>query len=114
MTKQESKDLTIEVWEEIGNRKLVIKSELNLKTWVKIKDLKYKCPLCELFNNTNNRFLPWKLNCVGCPLKEAGKQCYSKSKSNPYAIWSDGLSSINNRVKAAREIVKITKAWKVK
>ena len=86
MTKQEAKDLTIEVWEVLADDgEIMEKYEIPIDLYNQIKDLYFECPLCELFNDPELGVKEHLINCIGCPLKEAGQQCFSRGDF--YSTW---------------------------
>lgn len=111
MTKQEAKDLTLEVWKELAlNGELSQKYEISKEVYEKIKGLLFECPLCELFNDKHIYGpMNWHLNCSGCPLKEAGNQCFNGV--NFYSDWEATGIYCSDRETAAQGIVDIVENW---
>jgi hypothetical protein len=105
MTEKKAKELTIEVWTYFAEHpEITKKSELPEELYIKIKDLRSKCPLCELFRK-------WKKNaCHCCPLYIAGHFC--ESLDSFYYLWIEAKTK-GERSAAAWGIVNITKEWKI-
>jgi hypothetical protein len=104
MTKQEAKELTIEVWTYLAERpELTVKDRLPDYLWDKISGCKADCPLCEIF--CIGRYV-----CPGCPLDTAKTNCFLYE--SPYRewdrsrLWQKGL-----RARCARTIVRRVSAW---
>ena len=105
MTKQEAKDLTIEVWTYLrDNPEIDRKINLPIELILKIKDLEGRCPLCEVFKQDDG--FPC---CSKCPLREP-EICTVKGSF--YYAWST-CSGYNGRQKYAGLIVDAVKAWEV-
>ena len=109
MNKKEAKALTIEVWEEIVNEELIDKKDLSSEIWEKIENLKYECPLCEVFNDKT--ISDWVNNCSGCPLKEDKNQCFNETKDDDYYIWKSDNYDLEDRINAAADLLEIVKNW---
>ena len=99
-SKQEAKDLSIEIWSAIVELKLNDKEDLPLDLWTKIKDLRANCPLCEYFKfdtgqtyhnvNTNVVKPIIGVDCDKCPLSKAGHACEDTFKIIcPYCDMND-------------------------
>jgi len=104
MDKKEAKELTLEVWRYLRDHpEITYKCDLPVDLFYKIKDMKYRCPLCELFSNGHGHL------CLNCPLKT----CMDHSGS-PYDLWNSTKRSEKQiRQQAAAEIVKLVEAWEV-
>jgi hypothetical protein len=110
MTKQEAKELSLEVWRYLADHPEVeTKSNLPDEIFYRIKNLLHLCPLCGLFFDPSSY-------CPGCPL--SGKNYYCDSYGKTYFRWlyqfGWSKSAKGKRVKAAREIVSLIEVWKVK
>ena len=92
MTKQEAKELSLEVWRYLAKHP-VRKFYLPDKIHNKIKDLPNDCPLCELFYNED-------CICHGCPLQ----RCDDDSL---YDRWVNS----DEREIDAQKIVEVIEAW---
>lgn len=124
-TKAEAKRKTIELWTWLRDNPKHHKTDYPL--FEEIKNDDSHCPLCELFNLTGSD--QRNRSCLNCPLQKAGQGCLTFSgvgaerrttgnnDNSAYMRWVDGDTSIfqglNQRVKAAAEIVEIVSAWEV-
>jgi hypothetical protein len=90
MTKQEAKELSLEVWRYLAEHPEIRRKE-NLPDGIynKIRDLEFECPLCEVLRY-----------CALCPLADCA----------PYERWVDKRDT-KVRQGAAREIVRLIEAW---
>jgi len=110
MTKQEAKELSLEVWQYLAEHpKIDDKSHLPDELFEKIKNLLNWCPLCALFKNKTGIW------CQKCPLES----CKDGSLYNRWHWASCYAYKINHkesvitiRQKAAQEIVDKIQAWK--
>jgi len=84
MTKQEAKELSLEVWRYLAKHPNKDKIYLPDLLWKKIMRLPGYCPLCYLFKPSS---IPPK-ECPGCPLKSCGDQ-------SPYRRWNDAMHDEN-------------------
>jgi hypothetical protein len=99
MIKLEAKSLSIEVWRYLEEHpEIKDKGALPIHIKRKIWALKARCPLCELFIDSD---------CDGCPLYR-GKSC----ANGRYNDWL-AASSVEDRAAAAHEIVCMTEEWEV-
>ena len=93
MTKQDAKDLSLEVWRYLAEHpEIRNKSDLPDGIYNKIWDLECECPLCEV------------LDCDLCPLIS----CIGLN--SPFDRWNYAMNN-KSREGAAREIVRRIEAW---
>ena len=99
MTKQEAKDLSLEVWRYLAKHP-EIKHKFELPSWLyqKIVGMCFECPLCEVH----------KKSCSRCPLGD-GKRC-CLDPGQPYLRWFIAETS-KGRQEAAEEIVRLVGVW---
>jgi uncharacterized Fe-S radical SAM superfamily protein PflX len=103
MTKQEAKELSLEVWEYMAaHPETRGKHRLPEPVFSKVKNLLSYCPLCELFRGVNTP----KRNCGICPLKDCSMG------SSPF-LRSFFTETNEERQAAALDIVDKIKAWEV-
>jgi hypothetical protein len=102
MTKQEAKELSLEVWRYLAEHpEIDRKDDLPKPLFSKIVHCLSRCPLCELFNIGH-------LSCPGCPLTGEDYSC--ESPGQPYCRWTDASSPFD-RKEAAAGIVRQIEAW---
>lgn len=100
MDAKEAKALSLEIWTYLAKHsKLKSKVELPAKLYHKIVDLRCECPLCEA------------VHCNACPLCPCVRRPSDMSRGI-YGIWLSARSTTARR-RAATEIVKRIKAWRV-
>jgi hypothetical protein len=105
MTKQEAKELSLEVWRYLDEHPDIAKKEgLPEKLYSKIKHLLGECPLCGLF------ILRIDI-CPDCPLVIDGCSCYNSK--HPFQRWLKSKFELK-RKEAAGETVRMLEAWEVK
>jgi hypothetical protein len=107
MTKQEAKELSLEVWRYLADHpEIGDKFDLPTSILGKIVDLVYDCPLCELFHNPD-------IFCPGCPL--SGENYYCCTLGEAYERWwaERIFNSKPGIAEAAQEIVRRIEAWEV-
>ena len=105
MTKQEAKDLSLEVWRYLAaHPEIVRKADLPKELYQKIMRLHGECPLCHLFITYH------RLNCPGCPL--SGDDCGCLDTGRAFERWYNSRT-IMIRQEAAEEIVRLIEAWDV-
>jgi hypothetical protein len=102
MTQREAKELMLKPWTYLAEHpECYSKEQVPPELYSKIKNLENRCPLCETF---------WRLDCDGCPLKEAGEDC--NNDSSAFYLWFKSMIYENDtRRKAALRIVEIVSAW---
>ena len=99
-TKQWAKTLSLEVWRYLRDHPSIeVKEQLPTCLWERIKELRCRCPLCEVLGTQT---------CSGCPLP----LCVSERGRGVYANWLHA-HSINKRYRAACVIVKRIENWRV-
>jgi hypothetical protein len=103
MTKQEAKELTLEVWRYLAEHpEIEYKMYLPDSLYEKVKFLECECPLCEMF------YAPCARECSGCPLSGEGYYCSDGDQT--YDRWCHAKTN-KERKEAAEEIVRRTEAW---
>jgi hypothetical protein len=101
MTHKKAKKLCLEVWRYLAEHpETAHKEDLPEALYRKIKDLRGRCPLCEVCF----------LACCACPLGGRDYSCLSSGQ--PYSRW-DRSRTPGTRRKAAEEIVQRVEAWEV-
>jgi len=112
MTKQEAKELTLEVWQFLEyHPDIEYKHDLPDYLWDKIKYLKDRCPLCSLYMGTDI----YRDTCPECPLVScvvAGSAFHRWNNAEDY-ICVKNPDPRTIRAEAAREIVDKVEAWEV-
>jgi hypothetical protein len=103
MTKQEAKELSLEVWRYLAEHpEIEDKAHLPDYLWRKIMRLPGFCPLCDLFKPLN---IPPN-ECPCCPLKSCNQGLYRR-----WNYTTHDKNGIAIRKEAAQEIVKAIEAW---
>jgi hypothetical protein len=103
MTRQEAKELSLEVWRYLEEHpEIANKKDLPEPLYKKIVRALHNCPLCSLFYNRNRN------ECPGCPLSDDDYYC--SSKGHPYSCWYNAETA-SERKEAAGEIVRMIEAW---
>jgi hypothetical protein len=105
MTQKEAKELTLEMWRYLAdNPDFLTKSSLPLYTYARIRGLRNRCPLCELFVGGDE-----KRPCAFCPLFLAeGLDCTEEGSAYNRWVYAETEAE---RGKAAERIVEIVSAW---
>jgi hypothetical protein len=105
MTKQEAKELCLEVWGYLRDHPDVeYKENLPQELYNCIRRLESSCPLCEVV----------RPSCNGCPLSDAGETCVGGG--SVYHRWKYSIIGPDGEVvrrEAAGRIYDIVKAWEV-
>jgi len=99
MTKQEAKELSLEVWRYLAEHpELRTKENLPNEIFYKIRFCEHYCPLCDLFKK--------QYECNRCPLVHCMDGSY-------YSKWYEsGYGDNEIRKEAAQKIVDAIQAWK--
>jgi hypothetical protein len=107
MTKQEAKELSLEVWRYLEEHPEVDrKTDLPESLLDKVRVCWCYCPLCALF-------IPGGTHCPDCPLGGNDYSCVTPGR--PYSRWVSARKSASSvRKEAAAEIVRLIEAWEVK
>jgi hypothetical protein len=96
MTKQEAKDLSLEVWGHLeAHPNIKDKSELPQELFAKIKELDNYCSLCAACRY-----------CRCCPLGSCNLD------GDAYVLWLEARSDAERKA-AAAEIVRLIKSWEI-
>ncbi|MFA5174649.1 MAG: hypothetical protein WC438_05705 [Candidatus Pacearchaeota archaeon] len=95
-------DLSLEVWEYLrDNPSISCKEDLPLILYIKIENMRGKCPLCEFLQT----YYHGDMICTECPLN------YCLDNEHPFTKWF--LSNQETmRAKYAGQIVDILHDWK--
>jgi hypothetical protein len=94
MTKQEAKELSLEIWGHLkAHPDIKYKDDLPQELFAKIKGLYNFCPLCAVC---------W--HCRGCPLGSCTLD------GDVFVLWVEARSDAERKA-AAAEIVRLVKAW---
>jgi hypothetical protein len=97
MTKQEAKDLSLEIWGCLeAHPNIRYKEDLPQELFAKIENMTLKCPLCEVC-----------LFCEGCPLESC------TNFDSAYNLWCIAESDAERQA-ATAEIVRRIEAWEPK
>jgi hypothetical protein len=105
MTPYEAKELTLELWRYLADHpELGSKFYLPDNIYNKIKTFFNKCPLCELFFNSDGI-------CFGCPLQDCAEGSLYDSWSHAGAYVVLYKNKIAIRKEAAQGIVDIVQVW---
>jgi len=108
MTKQEAKEITLEVWQYLADHpEIDDKKRLPGYLYRKVKSFLNLCPLCELFMDSSLGVS----ECTGCPLDSCARGSFY-AKWNLVYIWDKNPKAM--RKEAAQEIINKVKAWEVK
>ena len=107
MTKQEAKELSLEVWRYLAEHtEINRKYDLPHKIFNTLQLLKCKCPLCELFEHA----VP---ECRGCPLRDVALGLYDcTTRGHPYRRWYYATRA-DTRRQSAMKMVQMIEAWEV-
>jgi hypothetical protein len=96
MTKKEAKELSLEVWRYLARHpKIELKVQLPDKLYGRIRFLRHRCPLCEVFKQ-----------CDECPLHGCS------AGTDVYVTWVGAMTK-RGRKAAAEEIVRRIEAWEI-
>ncbi len=100
MTKQEAKELSLEVWRYLAEHpKISRKQNLPKEILNKVRLCIHLCPLCDLFKDNSH------YGCSGCPLENCQGESY-------YNTWFYAGSDNKKRKENAEKIVEAIEAWK--
>ena len=102
-TAKEAKKLSLKVWVFLRNHPYIDTKDELIEEYPKFKwleDCNSRCPLCEYFKNF------YDTDCHKCPL------IFCIDYDAPYKRWANA-TNMDERKKAANDLVKQLKAWKV-
>jgi hypothetical protein len=107
MTRQEAKELSLEVWRYLAEHP-EIKGKEGLPTLLfnKIERLRLQCPLCEVFCVKVIKASGAYISCRGCPLAEGDRRCFDRG-----CVFHRWANSNRKGKASAREIVRLIEAW---
>jgi hypothetical protein len=107
MTQKEAKELCLELWRYLAEHpECYYKRQVPRGIYDKVRNLKSKCPLCEVFS------IP-PTYCVACPLYNANECCLDDG-SLWYRWYHTLFYELSERKESAMRIVEIVSAWEPK
>ena len=105
MTAREAKKLSLKIWRYLAKHpECRKKSDIPEKLLKKVADMRYYCPLCELFYRNY-------ADCPCCPIGRCNMGSWYHKWYNADVLSPDPKLA---RKEAAQKIVEIIKAWKPK
>ena len=108
-----AKWLSLEVWSYLHYNNIWYKDKLPVRLWTQIRNLRGRCPLCELFLTYDSG------TCIRCPIQphcieyDTNLKCTRENGTSNYFKWSHAVTP-RDKAKYSLAIINEINRWEIK